>query len=127
MTIERNDMAKAKRKVARKRTARKPTAAQPKQAPVIDGGTITLDIQGGEHDGKTIRMDAYLLKIVCERLEQSHHLEVKDGKYQATVPFIQDLDKEIRAMGYPSTPAIAAAAWRAVNARFIELQKKTSG
>ena len=92
---------------------------------VIDG-TITIEVQGGPHDGEKIHMDATVVKLTAEKLQTEHRLPTEDGLMRPTAEFAVDLDKALQGVGYKSTPTIAIHAWIKASEYFLELQKKTS-
>lgn len=92
---------------------------------LIDG-TIEIAVQGGPHGGETIRMDATVVKLTAEALQDKHKLTVTDGIIEPTAEFALELDQKLQEMGYKSTPTIAIHAWVTASNYFAELQKKTN-
>lgn len=115
-------MAKAKRKRATRRATHKPAESNGH----IKDGTITVAVEGGPHDGKTLSMDAMVVKLIADELVETHDLTIDNGKYIATAGFAVDLDNALQKIGYTSTPTIAVFAWVAACDYFAEIQKKTS-
>ena len=90
----------------------------------IRAGIIRMQIQDGPLDGKTLEMDATIVKMCAAPLQKKHLTEV-DGFYEATPEFAVALSARLIETGYESTPAIAIAAWELAAAYFEEVQKKT--
>ena len=111
-------------------TAKPRSKPRRKQQPSTNGkfldGTITIEVQGGTHDGKTIHMDAAIVQAAAEQLATKHKLKISDGSYQPTPEFLLELDKRLQELGYDSTPTIARHAWIKASEYFTEIQKKTS-
>ena len=106
-----------------KRVRKKPAT----NGQMIQEGQIIVEVQGGPHDGKTITMDAMLVKLTAERLEKKHQLEVDGDQYVATAKFAKEFAEELEGLGYDSSPSIALAAWGRANQWYVDLKKKTSG
>lgn len=92
----------------------------------LQDGTITIEVQGGPHDGKTISMDATVVMMVAGELTKKHKLKTERGMTQATPRFAIELDEKLQEMGYSSTPTIAVHAWVKACEYFAAVQKKTS-
>lgn len=101
-----------------------------KQEPSPNGhfidGTITIEVQGGPHDGKTITMDASVVSLASVPLEKKHKLVTKGEQIHATAEFLVDLDAKLKSIGYESTPTIALHAWIKASEYLKAIQKKTS-
>lgn len=113
--------------MAKKVTRKRQPSDSNGQVTVLEG-EIVIDVKGGPHDGKTIRMDPLLLMLAAEPLERKHKLEIDDrGFVVASAAFIKDFDAALRNdLGYESTPAVALGAWQAAHEYHAELKKKRS-
>lgn len=89
-------------------------------------GTLSIEVRGGPHDGKTLQMDALVVKAVADKLVAKHELVVKDGRYDYTAEFAIEFDQKLKDVGYDSTPTIALYAWVKAVDYFITVQKKTN-
>ena len=112
----------AKKTAPRKRKPR----AKPEANGHIQDGTISIEVQGGPFNGKTIHMDATVVKLLSERLESKHELPREDEMMVATPEFALELDAVLRGAGYDSTPTIAIHVWARACQYFADLQKKTN-
>ncbi len=118
-----------KRKAAKpKRAGRR--IARPKQAESngqFNDGTITIVVQGGPHDGKTIFMSAMIVNDAVNELCTKLRLEAdSDGLMTFTPEFKMALDRRLQELGYDSTPEIAMHAQEKAFEYWTSLQKKTS-
>ena len=104
--------------------------ARPKRAEsngqLIDG-TITIEVQGGPHGGKTIHMSAMIVNDAAEEVTKKLKMQPdSDGLMTFTPEFKMALDKRLQELGYDSTPEIAMHAQSKAFEYWTSLQKKTS-
>ena len=71
-------------------------------------------------------MDSTLVAMEAQELVKLHKLKEEGGQVQATTAYLQELDEKLQALGYDSTPTIAAHAWAKSSEYFAQVQKKTS-
>jgi hypothetical protein len=116
----------AKRVTTKTKTTRRRQRPAAETNGHIQDGELVLVVEGGPHDGKTIKIDPMLFGLESRRLERQHKLEVVDGVMIATADFAKDLQTVMQRLGHPSTPTIAVCVWVKVCEYFAEQQKKTS-
>jgi len=117
-----------KRKTAgARRTRRKiPRPKAESNGQLIDG-TITIEVKGGPHDGKTILMSAMIVNDAAEEVTKKLKMQPdSDGLMTFTPEFKIAFDKRLRELGYESTVEIAMSAQEKAFEYWTSLQKKTS-
>ncbi len=93
---------------------------------LIDG-TITIEVVGGPHGGKTICMSAMIVNDAVNEVIKKLNIEKDDdGLMTFTPEFKIALDKRLQSLGYESTPEIAMHAQVKAFEYWSSLQKKTS-
>jgi hypothetical protein len=110
-----------------KRAGRKIPRPKPESNGQLIDGTITIEVQGGPHDGKTITMSASIVNDAVNELLTK--LKIKpdaDGLTTFTPEFKIALDKRLQELGYESTVEIAMSAQEKAFEYWTSLQKKTS-
>ena len=110
-----------------KRAGRKIVRPKPESKGQLIDGTITIEVKGGPHDGKTIHMSAMIVNDAVSELIKKLKLEPdSEGLTTFTPEFKIALDKRLQELGYDSTPEIAMHAQAKAFEYWTSLQKKTS-
>lgn len=118
---------KAVKRAGATRAGRKIPRPKPESNGELIDGTITIEVKGGPHDGKTIHMSAMIVNDVVTEVSKSLNMEPEsDGLTTFTPEFKMALDKRLQALGYDSTPEIAMRAQAKAFEYWTSLQKKTS-
>ena len=109
------------------RKSRKKTPGKAESNGELLDGTITIQVSGGPHDGKTISMSAMVVNDAVNELLKKLKIEPEsDGLTTFTPEFKIALDKRLQRLGYDSTPEIAMYAQGKAFEYWQALQKKTS-
>ena len=115
-----------KRKTVKRARRRIPRPKLESNGQLIDG-TITIEVRGGPHDGKTIHMSAMIVNDAVDEVVKKLKMEPdSDGLMSWTPEFKMALDKRLQDLGYESTPEIAMHAQSKAFEYWESLQKKTS-
>ncbi len=113
-----------KRKTVRPKRAR---VSQPESNGQLIDGTITIEVVGGPHGGKTIYMSAMIVNdAVDEVIKKLKMQSDSNGLMTWTPEFKIALDKRLQELGYDSTPEIAMHAQVKAFEYWSSLQKKTN-
>ena len=110
-----------------KRAGRKIPRPKPESNGQLIDGTITIEVKGGPHDGKTILMSAEIVNDAVNELIAKLGLKPdSDGLMTFTPEFKIALDNRLRELGYESTVEIAMSAQVKAFDYWKSIQKKTS-
>jgi hypothetical protein len=94
---------------------------------VLESGEIVFHVRRGGECVTEHKVDLLSLKLTCEECEQSHGLQIADGRIQPTAAFLRDLAGRIQELGVENcTPTTAWQMWLAAAEAMAELKNALS-
>ena len=94
-------------------------------APLLDDGKLVFRVRAADGSETLCAVDLLNTKLACERLQDKHKLQERDGILSPTPEFLQELIVTLKPLGVTgATPSTAYQIWVMVGIRMAELQKK---